>query len=290
MISFVRRLLAPRDEESAPALPAERSREEAFDAVRDGVGVVLFRHMRKAGGTSVKILFYQLLRSYSNVTLEGTMKRMNLESGGVGSTFAAIEWGVFPVSCFEKKTLLVTCLREPVSRQISEFWYSGPGYHRLEIPLDKAWEMWMAAEKPRTLGRDAYFDNYYVRALTGNCRPTNRRRKGVCDFGGAFDGGCIVDQGVVGQRDLDYALKILNLYDVVLVVELLPISVESFLRPKLGIPDHIKLTHSNNRPQPKPLDNRTMALLERDNAYDAVLYQAAKKRAWDDILLLSNNV
>ena len=201
-----------------------RDRAEALAAVREGRGRIFFKHMRKAGGTTVIRYFEHVVAFKSYVPLpedQGSNETQPREVRRQAMNFTAQEWGVFPVTCFlrEARTLFVTCLRDPIRRQISEYWYAGSGYKGVidcgrnasrcaergaenNVMGDASWHAWMdkttenSAYNPRTLERGHYFPEYYTRALTGNCEPEDEKKRKrdpkiperfrSCGFGGVF--------------------------------------------------------------------------------------------------------
>ena len=181
-----RALLTPDDDAdpAAAAVPERNAsvRADAVALVRDGRGdlgaSILLRHMRKAGGTTLKGYFERVVQAkhtplelcQSSVctliaaddvanhgrrsktpssrnkkqqqrakekekaaaaalspTMNGTaVNKTEAEAASrrMAIKVTAQEWGVFPVACLASapRTLFVTCLREPVSRHISEYW------------------------------------------------------------------------------------------------------------------------------------------------------------------------
>ena len=130
-------------------------------------------------------------------------------------------------------------------------------------------------------------DNYYTRGLTGLCVPAARKEEralSACAFGGAYGGGCRWDDWRFGRNvsdaDLAFAAAVLDRYDVVLVTELLgqPRTV-AYVARLLGFPATVGLGHERNMHSHRHLlDPETRAFLERDNAFDAVLYRRAVDR------------
>ena len=113
---------------NASATPAT-----ALARVRAGHGAIFFKHMRKAAGTSVA----HFLQTVVNFKHREANRGAKQDGARVEPRGAAVEpmpltlqeWGVFPVACLahSPRALFVTCLREPVRRHISEYWYAGPG-------------------------------------------------------------------------------------------------------------------------------------------------------------------
>ena len=112
-----------------------RDNAEAFAAFRAGNGSLLFRHVRKAGGTS-------MLKALEDVGDEiMTTRNRSREFYGMHMEFSACRAAStgddatlksrprrFPAACFEAapRALYVTVVRDPLARVHSEFWYRGP--------------------------------------------------------------------------------------------------------------------------------------------------------------------
>ena len=192
---------------SAEELARTSARSETIRAVREGRNAtfILLRHMRKAGGTSVKAFLKRAilhLGGESAVVCQGGKCNAvgDRHARGAGMQLTEMEWGVFPMLCldYEPRTMFVTCLRDPIERHISEYWYAGLGQklRSSRARLPEAWSRWLA-EPPRArarnstklappdpelaqpdpnhaLSRGVYWSNYYVRALTGGCEPVSR--------------------------------------------------------------------------------------------------------------------
>ena len=87
-----------------------------------------------------------------------------------------------------------------------------------------------AAKPPMlsSLSRGTYFDNYYVRALTGNFGECGGEKEmkhagaggAACGWGGVFGGGCHASVArPVEPRDLEYATAVLERFDIILILE-----------------------------------------------------------------------
>ena len=308
-------------------------RAERFASVRAGRGHVYFRHFRKASGTSLRHWLIDGLSAKKKKNLPG-YQWWNAKVNMTVEVYAEMEYGEFPVFCLvaAPRTVFVTCLREPVARHVSEFWYKGYGKQRLThegVPRNETaeavqWRLWVREDRryafhepsqtsgeelirigapmssiklpyPETttgphgnwkLNDGVYVDNYYTRGLTGTCGPEgskDERERSVCNFGGDLALGCSWDDRRVGRNvseaDLAFAAAVLDRYDVVLVTELLeqPRTV-AYVADLLGfpataVPGHFNDMHGHPDPDPE-----TRAFLERDNAFDAVLYRRAVDR------------
>lgn len=243
--------------------------------------------MRKAGGSTVRKF------------LERNRDRQSVYGSSV-----AIEWGTFPVPCFEiapPGTLFVTALRDPIERAFSEFRYGGAGKH-LRTDNSTVLHEWMRPntqamkELTRGLKRGIYLDNYYCRALTGRCLPRKYLDRidsaSPCLWGGAYGGGCRpedidrpVDEGM-------YALAeaVLGRFDMCLVLEWFDKpAMKDWLFKKLGSPaaalknlgwERTSYVFGGNT---YDMSQKSRKLLKRDNAHDAALYGACKKQTLDSM-------
>ena len=317
-------------------------------SVRGGVGWLFFRHFRKAGGTTLKRFFYESMASglgngTRTLALFGTMRAFVTNSregrGGLlplpagarlgyvhlqdsstsdglvptDSLLSAIEFGEFPVVCLgaaPPRALFVTCLRDPVARHVSEFWYSGPGAGRVKTrahrrvepdvgeydPLFVAWINATKTSRPgkaRQLGPGLYVDNYYVRGLTGSCVPEKKddrasARVKSCQFGGAYAGGCLAsDLGdeereslAVAAPDLAYARAVLDRFDLVLVLETLAQApVQDWLKAQFGFGAEVAKLNDRRSERKPQFTSDVLELLRHDNRFDSALYRDALDRA-----------
>jgi len=155
----------------------------AKESLRTGEGAIFFQHFRKTAGRS--------LMKFLGVVVQA--KRINK-----GTEHAAPmkmwthEFGTFPGSCLSAfpNTFYFTCLREPISRHVSEFWYAGPG---AKMPAAYAntveiWGKWIAKGQNNTalvmatnekkygilqrdgIKRGTYVENMYIRVFSGYCK------------------------------------------------------------------------------------------------------------------------
>jgi len=139
--------------------------------------LVFVRRMRKAGSTTLRLFFTRLVEA---------APRTNSSSGHVSHAYSiqANEFMSFNLQCLQEplvrsRVLLVTHLREPLSRLNSEFYYVGPGSERGgSHPSNTAtWMAWLDESSSRKANNTfeslirggLYLDNMYVRALTGDC-------------------------------------------------------------------------------------------------------------------------
>ena len=175
-------------------------------------GYVFFKHMRKAGGTSVRDFLIQVMMYHhnnNNKTLddvEGTSSTSRASSSSSSSSnfvaYTEQEFHVMDSTCPTlldkerwKQTLSVVVLRHPIERQLSEFFYMGPGrsnstlkelqktkdftskqYENFIKELLPSWinkctikglDNGGTIDKSCFLSIGKFTDNYQVRALTG---------------------------------------------------------------------------------------------------------------------------
>jgi len=271
--------------------------------VRAGRGRVYFRHFRKCAGTSIRAWLVDglraILRPPARLALPGNRRTGQQKSNAepvneTNAAYAEMEFSEFPVFCLAvaPRTVFVTCLRDPVARHVSEFYYHGYGKRLRGGPRNATaaavqWRLWVAARGSWKRNAGHYMDNYYTRGLTGLCAPhikNDERALSVCGGAwGAWGGGCRWDDWRVGRNvsaaDLAFASAVLERFDVVLVTELLgrPRTVAHVAR-LLGFPPTAVLGHERKgHGHPEP-DAETRAYLERDNAFDAALYRRAVDR------------
>ena len=250
------------------------------------IAPLYFRHMRKAGGSTVRRFFER-----------------NLKLQNKYNSFIAMEWGVFPVPCFEisSSTIFVTALRNPVERAFSEFRYGGAGRH-LRSDNTTMLRQWMSPTKEslqelaRGLKRGIYLDNYYVRALTGRCLPRkhlDRIEDSLpCKWGGAYGGGCRPEDidRPVDENLFELATAVLSRFDMCLILEWFDKpALTDWLHKKLGSPsaplkrlgwERTSLVFGGNT---YDMSQRSEKILTRDNTYDMQLYEACKKQTLDSM-------
>ena len=290
---------------SAEALAQTQSvasaQSDTLQAVREGRNAtfILLRHMRKAGGTSVKEFLKRAmlhLGGESAVVCHGGNCDAvgDRHARGVGMQLTEMEWGVFPMICldYEPRTVFVTCLRDPIERHVSEYWYAGLGRHlpSSRARLAEAWSQWLSSPPPprnrtklarpdqmlalpdenHALSRGIYWTNYYIRALTGGCKPVSwstheiltRPNKDVskrfmkgkpvpsCHWGGAFAGGCsaVANASTTG-RDLELARGVLERFDMLLILEWLSRDDQTaWVRDMLGLPASFRFSQTRTTP------------------------------------------
>jgi hypothetical protein len=147
-----------------------REQRQGNDKDKLETRLIFFRRMRKAGSTTLRTFFAAFTKSHSGYSMQ------------------ANEFLSFNTKCIlepnfsqfiKTKVLLITHLRDPISRLNSEFYYVGPGSERqgLKPSNDLTWSLWLNESKQRKLNNTfeslirggLYLDNIYVRALSGSC-------------------------------------------------------------------------------------------------------------------------
>jgi len=147
-----------------------REQRQGNDKAKLETRLIFFRRMRKAGSTTLRTFFAAFTKSHSGYSMQ------------------ANEFLSFNTKCIlepnfsqfiKTKVLLITHLRDPISRLNSEFYYVGPGSERqgLKPSNDLTWSLWLNESKQRKLNNTfeslirggLYLDNIYVRALSGSC-------------------------------------------------------------------------------------------------------------------------
>ena len=245
-------------------------------------GAVFFKHMRKAGGSTVRSFFEK-----------------NKGRQTVYKFFYPMEWGTFPVPCFdiEPQAIFVTAMRNPVERAFSEFRYGGAG-RTLRRDNTTKLQAWMRPDKEamqelsRGLKRGIYLDNYYTRSLTGRCLPRKHldrvESEAPCRWGGAYGGGCRPEDI---DRPADEAMAalastVLARFDMCLALEWFDApALTDWLRKKLGSPaeplkrlgwERTSMVFGGNT---YDMSGESRRVLTADNAHDLRLYQDCKSNA-----------
>ena len=158
---------------------------EAYNATN--ITLIFLRRHRKAGSTTVFEYLMNVIAFWERYDNQSTAVELQQE-----------EYGALNYHCIlgnnallrKPSTLLVTHLREPISRLNSEYWFKGPG-DKLGIATENAWRGWMNMSRPRGPGllpsflsdhgsaynAGVYFDNYYIRMMSAECGGPKKQQK-----------------------------------------------------------------------------------------------------------------
>mmetsp|Transcript_29784 Transcript_29784/g.61891 ORF Transcript_29784/g.61891 Transcript_29784/m.61891 type:complete len:498 (+) Transcript_29784:220-1713(+) len=111
-------------------------------------GIFFFRHIRKAGGTSLRRYFQQVMEHHNQVfaaawpytngkveTLDELLGKDNPKILYVEEEFHPMSYDCPATDPRWRDTLSVTVLRHPIERHMSEFFYHGPG--KALMPLNR---------------------------------------------------------------------------------------------------------------------------------------------------------
>mmetsp|Transcript_20044 Transcript_20044/g.41727 ORF Transcript_20044/g.41727 Transcript_20044/m.41727 type:complete len:484 (+) Transcript_20044:222-1673(+) len=114
-----------------------RNRFNAVKARNGSGGIFFFRHIRKAGGTSLREVFRQVMEYHNQefdvgFTVNTTAPQETVDPDKpkilyVEEEFHPISWDCPVEDPRWEDTLSVTVLRRPIERHMSEFFYYGPG-------------------------------------------------------------------------------------------------------------------------------------------------------------------
>ena len=261
---------------------------------------IFFKHIRKAGGTSMRefiadaICYHNdtCLRLADNVRTPRILRGNNVTY--YEQEFRAFHWQCPEVDAHRwNRTLSVVVLRYPISRHISEFFYSGkPSRELVRIDRYKNTAKYLAlleiemidwmligneilnSKVDKYLGR--YFVNeYQVRALAGETdhdpnavrKPqensphcTNGCHEAPCFYGGGFNGGAN-HTIVISERALERAKRSLQLFDIVLVTETINSDI-AFLSDVFGLPYNYTSIGTYNKNRKGYGDTPNMQVME----------------------------
>lgn len=278
---------------SYKSLRPTSSHKTALANVIGGKGWIVFRHFRKASGTSIMHYLLDCMKQLSD-----SSEPPREGDGYPGGVFRCgelglyhHEWGAFPAEDLpvEKPALLVTCLREPLARFFSEFNYSGPGYsidygEIKELELIGLWNNWLNPPvRSRLTGivRGEYLDNFYIRTLASfDTKRCDRAAAGTVPYyrpRQAFQGGLFVNPEPLTREDLEYAKHVLCSFDIVLLSDnLSQPSVADAINARLGVEGcKFSVRRRNSRPNSYMPDVIRQKLLAA-NTLDVELFQFAE--------------
>ena len=240
------------------------------ERIREG-GYVYFKHLRKAAGTSM--LAY--LKKVINYHCEEVNCEKKYSGGKKNDTIYPWmvyhqEWRAMPRECpfhdpLWNKSINVIVLRNPIDRQLSEFFYSGYGrkvrkMKRLgeKVKVDATYEKeavelmkvlipsWM--ENKKSYGRGGYSHNYQLHMISGVTDDIPKTLKGQvsktwfdgpCSYGRAVYGGVYPGHATT-EESLRYAKAALKEYSMVLITETLskPEQAE-MVASMVGVPESV---------------------------------------------------
>jgi len=285
----------PADDESSadrsevwwPSLrPAESHRAARRDLL-DGDGWLVFHHFRKCAGTSLRAIFLASLARRTGV--RPRFERPQRKVWRVGrSRFYQQEWGALMGAhlAYEPPVVLATCLRDPVARHVSEFYYAGPGSDpavRSGSELQEAWLAWLrdgADAELRTVHRGRYIDNFFIRSLLGSPDVGVRVDPAIPYFGryGVFGGGGPLYADPIGEAQLEDALRILASFDLVLLTERLhdPATLDA-LRAFLD-DSKVEMVHDRRSEPYSGVSAEIAEILREHNAWDVELVRLVAER------------
>lgn len=247
--------------------------------------IIWFQHFHKAGGSSIinlarfnQEIFYPIHQNANPVGTDGKLiplweySAKQLENfldhcQSQGITFIATEWGVPDIRALKNdpRVLLITCIRKPLNRFVSNFYYDlYNGY----TPA-KTLEEYIGSRN-----RSITMSNYYCRMLSGvNNSPTE-----------------------ITEETFKYCLNILQMFDLCLILEngfndlkLMKedwnISISHTNKTKLGVKGFLALIKNSKFKQlfyrlRYPINNPSSEFIElwsQQNIFDLNLYSEIQK-------------
>mmetsp|Transcript_55254 Transcript_55254/g.110940 ORF Transcript_55254/g.110940 Transcript_55254/m.110940 type:complete len:403 (+) Transcript_55254:93-1301(+) len=269
---------------------------------------VWFKHMRKAGGTSVLFVLDKAYHAQKSCGKLGVHRPQDNYSdygytSEVGFTLHHQEFTLFPVRCLllQPRTLYITVIREPVERSISLFFYDGPGKYSNATKtdwidwMDEGVSLMMAATSPssrvKVTGADGYLPNFQARSLTATCviaagaRSCGRDNFGQSEF---HTPGCRTSREAT---DLAMAKAVIDAFDLSLVVEQFDFQGPSLLIQRLlGVPG-LWLHNARRAKRARTVVPRVvLKRLAADNLVDAALHEYTKEKAVRAMKALSSDL
>ena len=271
----------------------------------------------RRGGSGGPVLYRKHSKTASTTILAFLERwRASRAADGAWTVHPLENAGAFDPRCADvleaAGALLVTSLRAPINRTVSQFEYTRAARFEPRAAADAAaWHAWLSAPPPpAALALSAYAANYYVRALTGRCEPPLSAR--------ACLRGCPLGRDAranVTPAELEQASAALARFHVVLLTERLgDAAVSARLRDQAGMPSlarhaararsgqsrRRRLARARPRRAPPPSGRRPAAgaggrtplppsvadRLLSENALDAALYERAvslddaRERQW----------
>ncbi len=268
----------------------------ATERVRSGVGWIVLHHFRKCGGTSLRMALLDALCDLTGAAVEEGVERPQVWSIGASRLYSQ-EWGALAPAAFQEEppALLVTSLRHPVERWVSEFEYAGPG---ADPSLDgrdllDAWHGWLSSgAESRGAGgvkRGRYLDHFFIRSLIGAPPGGIYRSIREVPYHGdstIFGGGAPLHAGKIGAPELELALGVLSSFDLVLGTETLsePRTIGA-LSSLLGV--GVSMGHQRRSPTRRDVPGEILERLAEENRWDVQLFESVRRHlpaAYDDRL------
>ena len=203
-------------EEHEPYLNRWQRRFSSSKARNKTGGYLFFKHIRKAGGTTLRSYFHDVFQYHNLSRSVGDFRSLNKRRRRNGEytihyveqEFQAMDWQCPNVDPRWKESLRIVTLRHPIERHMSEFFFSGPGMHfplnRRHLYVNKTytdelaeflqkyvpkWMMHNGGRGPngalegkfKMLFGRFYVDNFQLRALAGCAGKGCLRGKKVAD-------------------------------------------------------------------------------------------------------------
>ncbi|KAL7554878.1 hypothetical protein ACHAWF_018695 [Thalassiosira exigua] len=129
------------EDQNEPYLNRWQRRFASSEARNTTGGYLFFRHTRKAGGTSLRVYFRDVM-GYHNITRSDNdwraskkAQKVKYQVHYIEHEFQSIDWQCPNVDPRWQESMRIIVLRHPIERYLSEFFYSGAG-HKF-MPLDK---------------------------------------------------------------------------------------------------------------------------------------------------------
>jgi hypothetical protein len=286
--------------------------------LRDG-GFVYFKHLRKAAGTSVRRYLLTVIDYHYQ-------KEINIASDPeiappVPWLIYHQEWSAMPWECpFEDAlwnlSMNVIVLRDPIERQLSEFFYSGEGssnktmsrlgkavkggatYEKEAVALMKELvPTWMEKGRNQSPARN-FNANYQTKMISGitPSKPNNMTgrqitwRNGPCSYGSGLYGGAQPNHNVT-LESLQRAKAALKEFDLVLLTETLSKPEQAaMVADSVGVPESV-VTLAKQRSNSKTKTNAVFKgygdMIRRN---DPDLYELLRSTSELDIELYAHAV
>lgn len=258
--------------------------------------LIWFQHISKAAGTSIVELarandeiFYPRHKNGNPLKSDGTLIRLwEMDASQLKGfidhcekeriTFVATEWGApdFSVLASDPRVVLITCLRDPLKRFISNYYYGFHwGYTDCTSP-----ELYENSNK--SIWGSYTRDNYYCRMFS-RChhRPEGitRDHYEVAKRNLSLFDGCVV---ISGRERFDSIKRLLDWSDRDVVANKNNLDMLSFARQLFAGKLRL-LWRRLISPKKKPNDNFTKQFRER-NVWDYKLIEASKSRRAEKVL------